>query len=149
MFFFASHPEAEIDTKTSGRGFSSVALRGFFYLALGCVLPKTDPDFQIQTPESPGKNRSKRSSTKENVQIGFGNTFDCVVKSAYLATSEPCLATSNRSFKTRWLHLFLSSKYVRGQKRVSFDHLGFEAKLRCGLMASDTPVSDTAGARLD
>lgn len=50
-----------------------------------------------------------------------------------MATSEPCLATSNRSFKTRWLHLFLSSKYVRGQKRVSFDHLGFEAKLRCGL----------------
>ena len=70
--------------------------------------------------QQPNKNHpGKRSSTKENVQIGFGNTFDCVVKSVYLATSEPCLATSNRSFKTRWLHLFLSSKYVRGQKRVS------------------------------
>ena len=75
------------------------------------------------------KTAPKRSSTKENVQIGFGNTFDCVVKSAYLATSEPCLATSNRSFKTRWLHLFLSSKYVRGQKRVSFDHLGLKPSL--------------------
>ena len=71
----------------------------------------------------------KRSSTKENVQIGFGNTFDCVITSVYLATSEPCLATSNRSFKTRWLHLFLSSKYVRGQKRVSFDHLGLKPSL--------------------
>ena len=57
LFFFASHPEAEIDTKTSGRGFSSVALRGFFYLALGCVVQKTDPDFQKTTPQNAGNNR--------------------------------------------------------------------------------------------
>ena len=57
LFFFASHPEAEIDTKTSGRGFSSVALRGFFYFALGCVVQKTDPDFQKTTPQNAGNNR--------------------------------------------------------------------------------------------
>ena len=54
MFFFASHPEAEIDTKTSGRGFSSVALRGFFYLALGCVLPKKQtPISKYRPPNRP------------------------------------------------------------------------------------------------
>ena len=36
LFFFASHPETETDKKTSGRGFSSVALCGFFCVGFGC-----------------------------------------------------------------------------------------------------------------
>ena len=51
------------------------------------------------------------------------------------------MATSNRSFKTRWLHLFLSSKYVRGQKRVSFDHLGLKPSLGAVLLPKKLGVS--------
>ena len=78
LFFFASHPEAEIDTKTSGRGFSSVALRGFFYLALGCVVQKTDPDFQKTTPQNAGNNRPYCTTDfLKNFQAGGHESARC------------------------------------------------------------------------
>ena len=90
LFFFASHPEAEIDTKTSGRGFSSVALRGFFYLALGCVVQKTDPDFQKTTPQNAGNNRpNKGGSYRKNKDPLFFRGSGC--SGALLVSSCVCM----------------------------------------------------------